>query len=146
MLDNFLRLCYYGNVIKRDYKIKNQVSKAWERIRGKKMERNVKKNLFVLYKDTQKNVCLMGLSSDVKEVKNVASYIADKSIESPCYGTYFNGYTGKNEVIFSRNPYEGFMNFDDAVSLIEKDDNFRVIKKGYVNRDLYMKDYITFEA
>lgn len=144
MLDNFLRLCYYGNVIKRDYKIKNQVSKAWERIRGKKMKRKTNKSLFVLYKDTQKNICLT--SDNEKEVKGIASYIASKSIENPCYGVYFNGYTGRNEIVFSRNPYEGFMNFDDAVSIIEKDDSFEVIKKGYVNRDLYMKDFITFEA
>lgn len=110
------------------------------------MLKTVKKEKFVLYKDTQKNICLMGLSSDVKEVKEIAGYIASKSSDSPCYGVYFNGYTGKNEVIFSRNPYEGFMDFDDAVSIIEKDNNFEVIKKGYVNRDLYMKDFITFEA
>ena len=108
------------------------------------MEKNVRKDIFVLYKDTQKNVCLT--SSNEKASKEIASYIADKSIESPCYGTYFNGDTGRNEVVFSRNPYEGFMEFDDAVSIIKKDDNFRVIKEGYVNRDLYMKDYITFEA
>lgn len=110
------------------------------------MERNVKKNLFVLYKDTQKNVCLMGLSSDIKEMKEIASYIASKSIESPCYGVYFNGYTGRKEVIFTNNPYEGYMDFDNAVSIIEKDDSFNVIKKGYVNREVYMKDFITFEA
>lgn len=104
----------------------------------------MKKNLFVLYKDTQKNICLT--CSDEKASKEIASYIAYKSIESPCYGVYFNGYTERNEVVFSRNPYEGFMEFDDAVSIIEKDDNFEVIKKGYVNRDLYMKDFITFEA
>lgn len=108
------------------------------------MERNVNKNLFVLYKDTQKNVCLT--CSDEKASKEVASYIASKSIESPCFGTYFNGYTGRKEVIFTNNPYEGYMDFDNAVSIIESDDNFKVIKQGYVNREVYMKDYITFEA
>ena len=108
------------------------------------MERNVNTNLFVLYKDTQKNICLT--CSNEKEVKAVASYIANKSIESPCVGIFFNGYTGRKEAIFSRNPYEGHMTFDDAVSIIENDDNFKVIKQGYVNREVYMKDYITFEA
>lgn len=108
------------------------------------MERNVNKNLFVLYKDTQKNICLT--CSDEKASKEVASYIASKFIKSPCFGIYFNGYTGRKEVIFTNNPYEGYLAFDDAVSIIESDDNFRVIKQGYVNCDLYMKDFITFEA
>ena len=108
------------------------------------MEKTVKKNLFVLYKDTQRNVCLT--SSDEKECKILASYIADKSSDNPCYGVYFNGYTGRNEIVFTNNPYEGHMIFEDAVNIIRKDDNFRVIKEGYVNRDLYMKDFITFEA
>lgn len=104
----------------------------------------MEKNLFVLYKDTQKNICLT--SSNESETKEIASYIAYKSIESPCYGIFFNGYTGRNEIIFVNNPYEGHMTFDDVVKLIETDNNFKVIKQGYVNRDLYMKDYITFEA
>lgn len=108
------------------------------------MEKNVNTNLFVLYKDTQKNICLT--CSNEQASKEIASYIASKSIESPCFGTYFNGYTGRKEIIFSRNPYEGYMTFDDAVSIIENDDNFKVIKQGYVNREVYMKDYITFEA
>lgn len=104
----------------------------------------MKKDLFVLYKDTQNNICLT--SSNEKASKEVASYIAGKTIESPCYGVYFNGYTQRQEVIFVNNPYEGYMDFVEAKKIIEDDDNFNVIKQGYVNRNIYMNDFITFEA